>query len=76
MFIFKVKGQVYNLVGSLLPEKGRPFQFLQIYFISDYNEQANVKISNFQNLSKNHIMELKDCLPQANPYVRVFKVAL
>ena len=34
---FKVQGQVYHLVGFLLPEKDEPFQFLQIRFISDYN---------------------------------------
>jgi hypothetical protein len=27
---FKVQGQVYHLVGSLLPEKDKHFQFLQI----------------------------------------------
>ena len=37
---FQVQGQVYHLVGSLLPEKDKPFQFLQIYFISDYNKQV------------------------------------
>ena len=35
---FKVQGQVQRLVGSLLPEKDKPFQFLQIYFLSDYNK--------------------------------------
>jgi hypothetical protein len=32
MPMFKVQGQVYHSVGSLLPEKDKPFQFLQIYF--------------------------------------------
>ena len=45
--------------------------FNKIYFISDYSEQANVRLSNFQNLNKSLIMEL-----QVNPYVRDFKIAL
>ena len=66
---FKVQGQVYHLVGPLLPEKDKPFQFLQIYFISHYNEQANVRLGDFQNLNKSLIMELQDCFHQVNPYV-------
>ena len=65
---FKVQGQVYHLVGSLLPEKGKPFFnfYRYIYFISEYNELANVRLSNFQNLNKRLIMELQDCLHQVN----------
>jgi hypothetical protein len=50
----KVQGQagLYCLVGFLLPEKDKPFQFLQIYFTSDYNKQTNVRLSNFQHLNK------------------------
>ena len=73
---FKDQGQVYHLVGSLLPEKDKPFQFLQINFISDYKEQANVRLSNFQILNKSLIIELQDCLYQVNSYIRDFKVAL
>jgi hypothetical protein len=47
---FIVQGQAYHLVGSLLPEKDKLFQFLRMYFITDYNERANVRLSNFQNL--------------------------
>ena len=34
---FKVQGQVHHLVGSMLPEKHKSFQFLQIYFIMKPN---------------------------------------
>ena len=39
--------------SSLLPEIDKPLQFLQIYFTFDYNEQANARLSNCQNLNKN-----------------------
>ncbi|XP_023232369.1 uncharacterized protein LOC111632222 [Centruroides sculpturatus] len=35
---FKVEGQVYHLIGSLLPPSDQSPQFLQIYFISDANQ--------------------------------------
>ena len=73
---FEVQGQVYNLVGSLLPEKDKPFQFVHKHFICDYNEQTNVRLRNFKNLNKSLIIELQDCLHQVNSYVRDLKVAL
>lgn len=73
---FKVQGQVYHLIGSLLPEKDKTSKFLQIYFISDYNEPANVRLRNFKHLNKDLIVDLQSCLHQVNPYVRDFKIAL
>ncbi|CAE1280740.1 unnamed protein product [Acanthosepion pharaonis] len=42
---FKVQGQVYHLMGSLLADQGEPPQFLQIYFLADYNEQVDARLS-------------------------------
>ncbi|CAE1227670.1 unnamed protein product [Acanthosepion pharaonis] len=41
---FKVQGQVYHLTGSLLADQGEPPQFLQIYFLVDYNEQVDARL--------------------------------
>jgi hypothetical protein len=35
MSIFKVRGQLYHLAGSLLPMPDADYQFLQIYFMED-----------------------------------------
>jgi len=32
---FKIEGQIYHLIGSLLPKTGQSLKCLQIYFISD-----------------------------------------
>ncbi|XP_062518328.1 uncharacterized protein LOC134193517 [Corticium candelabrum] len=37
---FKVQGQVYHTIGSLLPMAGKEAKFLQIYFIGDPKDQA------------------------------------
>ncbi|CAE1160924.1 unnamed protein product [Acanthosepion pharaonis] len=41
---FKVQGQVYHLMGSLLADQEEPPQFLQIYFLADYNEQVDAHL--------------------------------
>ena len=37
---FKVQGQVYHRIGSLLPEENESCQFLQIYFMGNQENQA------------------------------------
>ena len=71
---FKVQGQVYHLIGSLLPQN-EP-KFLQIYFVSNYNEQAHIRHDNFPGLNINLISQLQNMLHQVNPYVRSFKAAI
>lgn len=71
---FKVQGQVYHLIGSLLPAT-EP-KFLQIYFVSDYNEQANIRSTIFSSLRYNLVTELQVMLHQINPYIINFKAAL
>ncbi|XP_053593876.1 uncharacterized protein LOC128667531 [Microplitis demolitor] len=73
---FKIQGQVYHLIGSLFPESDQPSKFLQIYFIADYNEQINLRMSYNNNLNKNLITDLQNMLLQINPYVHDFKSAL
>lgn len=55
---FKVQGQVYHLIGSLLPVN-EP-KFLQIFFISNYCEQAGIRSRNFENLNASLITELQN----------------
>ncbi|KAF0758090.1 Uncharacterized protein FWK35_00009076 [Aphis craccivora] len=32
---FKIEGQIYHLIGSLLPKTGQSLKLLQIYFITE-----------------------------------------
>ncbi|CAH2098232.1 unnamed protein product [Euphydryas editha] len=61
---FKVQGQVYHLIGSLLPDNEH--RFLQIYFISNYTEQQNIRNRNFPQLDGLLISELQNMLHQVN----------
>jgi len=50
---FKVKGQVYHLIGSILPEPGQDAQYLQIYFVDEDEREANIRCSKYPNLKPN-----------------------
>lgn len=39
-FTFKIKGQVYHKVGSLLPLPNEPHTFLQIYFMNGEDSES------------------------------------
>jgi len=46
---FKVQGQVYHRVGSLLPDSNGTHKFLQIYFMGDERQEAKQRCSNIPN---------------------------
>lgn len=72
---FKVEGQVYHLIGSLLPSPGQSPQFLQIYFISDA-DQLSLRSNIAPNLNIDLINDLQTSLNSHNIYIRSFKYNL
>ncbi|CAE1298320.1 unnamed protein product [Acanthosepion pharaonis] len=81
---FKVQGQVYHRIGSLLPETATDSAFLQIYFIADSNQQADARMGIIpendtgqdNHPRRNIINSLQQMLHETNSYVRSFKYAL
>ncbi|CAH0697151.1 unnamed protein product [Spodoptera exigua] len=71
---FKVQGQVYHQIGSLLPTDTP--KFLQVYFISDFHEQANVRSRHIPNLDSGLVRGLQSMLHNVNPHIENFKAAL
>ncbi|XP_067936872.1 uncharacterized protein [Watersipora subatra] len=72
---FKVQGQIYHLIGSLLPIPGEQPQFLQIYFMGDQQAEAERRRGIVEGVRLNVIRELQDVLHEQNKYVRDFKTA-
>ena len=64
---FKVQGQVYHSIGSLLPLPNEQHKFLQIYFMGDSNDQARQRQSNIPDLLFEIVMALQDMLHDKNP---------
>ncbi|CAE1327684.1 unnamed protein product [Acanthosepion pharaonis] len=78
---FKVQGQVYHLMGSLLADQREPPQFLQIYFLADYNEQVDARLGILpSDISvgprRDILFLLQDMLHETNSYIRSLKFAL
>ncbi|CAE1308424.1 unnamed protein product [Acanthosepion pharaonis] len=78
---FKVQGQVYHLIGSLLAHQGEPPQFLQIYFLADYNEQVDARLGILpSDISvgprRDILFRLQYMLHESNSYIRSLKFVL
>ena len=73
---FKVQGQIYHRVGSLLPTSGADPQFLQIYFMGDAATEANHKCSRVPGTRLDIVTQLQNFLHANNVYVPLFKTAL
>ncbi|XP_066434063.1 uncharacterized protein [Eleutherodactylus coqui] len=73
---FKVQGQVYHLIGSLLPSPEYQHTFLQIYFVGDEEEQINIRCKNASVVNHNLIRQLQRMLHDCNPYIKDFKSAV
>lgn len=84
---FKVTGQVYHLIGSLLPEPQEQPQFLQIYFMGDEEEQCDrrLQVTNREEqsvgraappLDRDVILSLQEMLHETNALVRGFRTAM
>ncbi|PHT96457.1 hypothetical protein BC332_34617 [Capsicum chinense] len=73
---FKIQGQVYHLIGSLLPPNKDVSKYLQIYFVSDYRAQVDIRMSIIPTLKRELVTQLQEMLHGINPYVVSFKSAL
>jgi hypothetical protein len=73
---FKIKGQIYHKVGSLLPMANEPHKFLQIYFMGgeDARVDAHCGYNNLNSLFARRIVsELDALLNEHNELLKVFK---
>ncbi|KAL3646345.1 hypothetical protein CASFOL_011525 [Castilleja foliolosa] len=78
--IFRLHGQNYHLIGSLLPEKDTTPKFAQMYIYDTENEVSNRKnsvrgSSGVNNLCEDIIVGLKNMLDANNKLVKTFRMA-
>lgn len=72
---FKVQGQVYHLIGNLLPAEGAQPEFLQIYFVS-HADQVSLRSNLNPSLQIDLIDVLQTNLHDHNTYIQSFKYNL
>lgn len=73
---FKIQGQVYHLIGSLLPVEEEEPKFLQIYFIGNEDSEADRRCEVTRQVERNIIMELQEMFHEHNDIVKNFKTSL
>ena len=69
---FSVHGEVYHLIGSLLPEEGQVPRFAQLYIYDTENEIRN-RLNLMQDLDATILENLQNMLNAVNPYIYVFR---
>ena len=74
---YKVQGQVYHLLGSLLPPlQGTP-KYAQVYFIGDTNEESSQRHKNSGGiLNMETLNKIQLILHQHHQYVKSFKKSI
>jgi hypothetical protein len=79
--LFKICGQVYHCIGSLLPEDGSTPQFLQLYIYDSGREiQNSLKCLDpakepIETLDPRVVEELMMMLDQHNPFAKKIRMA-
>lgn len=74
--VFKIQGQIYHKVGSLLPLPNDTPKFLQVYFMGDERKEIDQRCSNITGLRREIVDELQHILHERNQLISIFKTAL
>ena len=70
-----IQGQVYHLIGSIVPTQGESPKFAQIYFIDNEESEVATRSAIIYGLKPDIIRGINQLLHQTNHYVELFKVA-
>ena len=71
---FRINGQVYHSIGSLLPEDGNSPMFAQLYIYDTEHENKN-RHNIMQDLDNDILFNLQNMLDKCNPYIQSFRQA-
>ncbi|KAL4119656.1 hypothetical protein QTP88_012450 [Uroleucon formosanum] len=76
MLTFKVQGQVYHLVGSLMHKPDQKAQFSQMYFVGEDERKVLLRSANFPDVKPGLVTQLQSMLHEKNSYVKQFKITI
>ncbi|CAG8834095.1 22761_t:CDS:1, partial [Cetraspora pellucida] len=74
IYTFRIHGEMYHRIGTLLPDIETQPQFAQIYIFDTDNELQN-RLNIMPRLDSTILIELQQMLHDINPYVNVFQQA-
>lgn len=69
---FRIHGQVYHRIGTLLPEVGHPPMFAQLYIYDTDHENKN-RHNIMEDLNNDILQHLQNMLDEFNPYIKTFR---
>ena len=72
---FRIQGQVYHLIGSIIPSEGESLKFAQIYIIDDHESEVATRTAIVDGLKPDIIRDINQLLHDSDRYVEMFKVA-
>ncbi|XP_055306971.1 uncharacterized protein LOC129571224 [Sitodiplosis mosellana] len=73
---FKIQGQIYHRIGALLPNPDADYEFLQIYFIGNSDQEVDRRCEIAPSTRRNIVEQLQELLHKENQLVNVFKMSL
>ena len=73
---FKIQGQVYHRICSILPMSNSNHQFLQVYFMGEHSKEINQECVIMPDIRKEIVEQLQHLLYEHNRYISFFKTAL
>ena len=75
MFKRQIQGQVYHLIGSVVPIAGGSPKFPQIYFIDNWESEVAARCAIVDGWRPDIVTSITELLINENSYVEVFKLA-
>lgn len=73
---FKIQGQIYHRIGSLLPMNNDSEKFLQVYFLGNESSEVDKRLGNTAGLKREIISKIQNLLHKHNGLITIFKYAL
>ncbi len=74
-YTYRLRGELYHRMGSLLPQPGKEPKFAQLY-ISDPRAELDGWMGNFGGLNTDIMQSLQTMLHECNPYASIYQRAM
>jgi len=74
-YTYRLRGELYHRMGSLLPQLGEAPKFAQLY-ISDPHAELDGRMGSFDGLNKDIMQSLQTMLHEYNPYANIYQTAM
>ncbi len=72
-YTYRLRGELYHRMGSLLPQPGEAPKFAQLY-ISDLHVELDGRMGNFGDLNRDTLQSLQTMLHACNPYASIYQM--